>query len=101
MGIKKKYSTSKTECKVTFKVPKNLAGSFKKINLVGDFNSWNQKAQTMTKLKSGDFSITIDLESGREYQFRYLADKTEWLNDDSPDRLVTNEFQGQNSVVAV
>jgi 1,4-alpha-glucan branching enzyme len=101
MSLKKKYLASKPECKVTFKLPRSVTESFKQVNIVGDFNGWDPQAHPLTKLKTGDFSITIGLKSGREFQFRYLADKTEWLNDDQPDRLVTNEFQGQNSVVAI
>ena len=101
MSLKKKYLESKPECKVTFKLAKNVTNSFKEVSLVGDFNSWDQKAHPMKKLKSGEFSLTINLKKGNDYQFKYLANKKEWLNDEEADQLVTNEFQGQNSVVTI
>lgn len=101
MSLKKKYLASKPECKVTFKLTKELANSFEEVNLVGDFNSWDQQANPMKKLKSGDFTVTINLQKGNDYQFKYLANKNEWLNDEEADQLVTNEFQGQNSVVTI
>jgi 1,4-alpha-glucan branching enzyme len=101
MSLKKKYLASKPECKVTFKLDKDVAGDYKEVTLVGDFNNWDQSKHQMKKLKSGDFSITINLENGNDYQFKYLANKTEWLNDDEADQLVVNEFQGHNSVVTV
>lgn len=100
MSIKKKYLASKPECKVTFKLSKD-AGSFNEVSLVGDFNKWDPKANTMKKLKSGDFTVTLNLQKGSDYQFKYLADAKEWLNDSESDKLVANEFQGENSVVTV
>lgn len=101
MSLKKKYLASKPECKVTFKLSNGKASAYKEVSLVGDFNNWDKEKHPMKKLKSGDFSITISLEKGNNYQFRYLADKTEWLNDSEADRLVTNEFQGKNCLVTI
>ena len=54
------------------------------MNLTGDFNNWNVNCDEMNALKDGLFSDT-DLESGREYQFRYLLDGTTWINDEEAD----------------
>jgi RNA recognition motif-containing protein len=35
----------------------------------------------MKKLKTGVFTATLNLEKGREYQFRYLLDKKKLIND--------------------
>ena len=101
MSLKKKYLASKPECKVTFKLEKNGANDFNEVSLVGDFNNWDQSAHPMKKLKSGDFSVTLNLEKGKDYQFKYLANKTEWLNETEADSQVANEFQGQNSLVTI
>ena len=56
----------------------------------------------MAKLKRGAFTITLDLDIGREYQFRYLVDGTEWKNDEAADRYVPSPYPGvENSVVVV
>ncbi len=101
MSLKKKYSSTKPECKVTFRLEKALANEFDDVYLVGDFNNWSVDEHPMKKLKSGDFTISINLECDKNYQFRYLADKAEWLNDSEPDSLIANEFSGQNSLLTI
>ena len=50
MSIKRKYLKSKPKCKVTFRVPKEAVNSAKSINLVGDFNNWDEYANPTTLL---------------------------------------------------
>lgn len=102
MAITKKTMKSKPVCKVTFQFPKDGAESFqaKKINLVGDFNNWDQGSMPMKKQKDGSFSVSLELEKGREYQFKYLINENTWENDWSADKYVTSPFSGtENSVV--
>ena len=100
--LKKKYLKSKPVCKVSFEVTKEAAKAAKKVVLVGEFNGWNTKASPMKKLKNGKFTAVVDLEPGREYQFRYLLDDKVWENDWNADRYVRNEFGNcENSVVVV
>lgn len=100
MSIKKQYLKSKPVCKVTFKVGKELAGDASNISLLGEFNDWSDSANELKKLKDGSFSTTVDLESDREYQFRYLADGRNWLNEDEADGYVPSGFgDAQNAVI--
>jgi len=102
VSIKKKYLKSKPVCKVSFEIPKEAAQEAKKVAIVGEFNEWNTKAVTMKKLKNGNFTAVLDLEPGREYEFRYLIDDKAWENDWDADRYVRNEFGDcENSVVVV
>lgn len=102
MSIKKQYLKTKPLCKVTFKVEKELASESLKVNLVGDFNNWNEDADEMKALKDGSFSATLDLETGREYQFRYLADGSNWLNEREADNYVPSGFgDAENAVVVL
>ena len=56
----------------------------------------------MKKLKSGVFKATVKLETGKEYQFRYLIDGTTWENDWEADKYVPNTMSFEdNSVVAL
>lgn len=96
--LKKQHLKSKPVCKVTFTLPESIKAET--AHLVGDFNSWDEKATPMKLVKkSGQFSISLDLEVGREYQFRYLVNSTEWRNDEQADKYVPNPFSGDNSVV--
>lgn len=102
MSLKKKYLKSKPVCKVSFILPKDAVKTAKKVAIVGDFNSWDEKAHLMKKLKNGSFTSTIDLESGKDYQFRYLIDGKKWENDWVADDYVPNAYAGvENSVVSV
>ena len=72
--IKKQFLKTKPEANVTFNLPKEAASGAAKVALVGDFNDWDTTATEMKKLKTGAFKATIKLETGKEYQFRYLID---------------------------
>ncbi len=98
---KKEYLKTKPECKVTFKVSKKMAGEASKIALVGDFNTWSPKKDPMKKLKNGDFTISINLPVGNEYQYRYLIDGQIWMNDEMAEKYLPNNIDGDNSVVIV
>jgi len=102
MSLKKKYLKSKPICKVSFSLPKDAVKSAKQVAIVGDFNAWDKKANFMKKLKNGSFTSTIDLEAGKEYQFRYLIDGELWENDSVADGYVPTEFgDADNSLLIV
>ena len=83
---------------VTFSLPAEIQGE--RVYLVGDFNNWDETAQPMLRDDDGSFFITLELEKGREYQFRYLINNDEWHNDWHADRYVPNPYSGDNSVVS-
>lgn len=102
MGIKKQYLKSKPVCKVTFRLPAEAANGAKKVTVVGDFNHWDKNATKMKKLKSGEFKAVVELEPGREYEYRYFVDDKEWENDWDADKYVPTPYgEGDNSVVVV
>ena len=93
---------SKPLCKVTFKLDKETAGQAETAFVVGDFNSWNPTGHPMKALKSGGFTTTIDLESGKEYEFRYLLGEDNWQNEVEADKVATTPFQdAENSVLVL
>jgi 1,4-alpha-glucan branching enzyme len=100
--MKKEYLKSRNGCKVTFRLPKIAAPKAKSVCIVGDFNDWNIYANPMKKLKRGDFTITLELQPGREYQFRYLIDGSDWENDWNADKYVKSPFgDSDNSVIVL
>lgn len=102
MSIKKQYLKSKPVCKVTFKVGKEEAQGANKISVLGDFNQWNENEGEMKPLKDGSFSTVVELETGKEYQFRYLADGNNWLNEPEADSFVPSGFgDAQNAVISL
>ena len=101
MSLKKQFLKTKPVCKITFVLSKNITASANHVNLTGDFNNWDIESIPMKKTKSGEFSVSIDLEKGKEYQFKYIIDGKEWLNEMEADKFVLNEFQSENSVVVL
>ena len=100
MSITKEYLTDKGVCKFT--LPQDIANSSKKACIVGDFNNWDQKQTPMRKRRDGILSATVELPTGKEYQFRYLIDGTRWENDNEADKQVPSTFQdAENSVVVI
>jgi 1,4-alpha-glucan branching enzyme len=102
MRIKKKYLKSGPTCKVTFNLPKEAVPEARSITIVGDFNNWSETDTPLKKLKNGTFTVTIDLQRDREYQYRYLVDSTKWENDWNADKYVPTPYgDSENSVVVV
>jgi len=100
MSIKKQFLKSKPVCKVTFKVPKSLGEKADCAHVVGDFNGWSISATPMKKLKAGEFSATLNLETNHSYQFRYLLGDAEWGNDpDADEQTPTPYGDSYNSVI--
>jgi 1,4-alpha-glucan branching enzyme len=102
MSISKKPLKGKDVTKVTFKAEKDLVPGAQTVSLVGDFNGWDQSAHPMKGTKTGSFSIAVDLESGKSYEFRYLVDGQQWVNDPEADSHTTSPFpDAQNSVLSL
>lgn len=102
MSIKKQFLKSKPICKVTFTINSELVNGGKEVAILGEFNNWDPSENTMRRLKDGSFTKTIELETGHDYQFRYLVDGERWINDPEADRF---QYSGvaaeENSVVTV
>lgn len=97
--LKKNYSKTGSSCRVTFKVPAEIEAD--RVAVLGEFNEWSEDAHPMKKLKNGSFSVTLSVDAGQEYRFRYLLDDGRWINDEAPDQLVPNRFGGQDCVLSV
>lgn len=55
----------------------------------------------MKKLKNGSFSVTLSLQAGNSYPFRYVLNGNTWVNDEEADSYLPNEYGEENSVVVV
>lgn len=83
--------------RVTFALPATIWADM--IHVVGDFNGWDERA-TPLRLTDSGWMATVELEPGRDYQYRYLLDGSEWHNDWQADRYEPNAYGGDNSVVS-
>jgi 1,4-alpha-glucan branching enzyme len=102
VSIRKQYLKSKSVCKATFRIPEETGNSAKIAHIVGEFNNWTFFSTPMKKLKSGAFTTTLDLEPGKEYQFRYLLDQKIWENERDADKSVSSPYgDSENSVIVI
>ena len=98
--IKKQFLKNKPVCKATFTFPAEAAPKAKTVELVGDFNDWNTEKAVRMKKQKDVFKAVVELEAGKEYQFRYLIDGQAWENDWEADAYVATPFGVDNSVVS-
>lgn len=85
--------------RVTFELPASIWAA--RVTLVGDFNHWDTGSHELRQSSTdGTWRITIELEAGREYQFRYLIDGRDWQTDWHADGNAPNGYGGYNSIVA-
>ena len=101
MSLKKQFDEKNPLCKVTFSLAKGMTNSAFRVNLAGDFNDWDTENIPMKKMRNGEYTASVDLKKGREYEFKYLIDGSGWINDKEADKYVQNRFQTENSVVIV
>ncbi len=99
MSVQKQFLKSKQACKVTFSLPKEAANGATDVKLLGDFNNWEVEKAIAMKPKNGEYLATLELETGKEYQFRYLIDNKIWENDSAADKYAPTPFGVENSVV--
>jgi 1,4-alpha-glucan branching enzyme len=84
--------------RVTFELPSTMWAE--RVNLVGEFNDWDTTATPMTRGRSdANWKVTIELEKGRCYRFRYLVEGREWYNDWHADDHMENPYGSYDSVV--
>lgn len=82
--------------RVTFAIPASVWADT--IHLVGDFNEWNERSHPLT-LDEEHWKVTLELEEGREYRYRYLFNRAEWRADSNADKYLPNSYGGYDSVV--
>lgn len=97
----KRYLKTSPVCRVSFRLPAEVAPGECAVHVAGDFNGWEIDATPMIRLKNGDYGVTVNLETGREYRFRYLIDGCRWENDWAADRYDPNPHGEFDSVVVV
>lgn len=88
---------TKDKIRVTFTSP--IINDCECLYLVGDFNEWDAQSHPMEQAEDGTWSLTIPLDKGQVYQYRYYAENGNWLNDTDADDYQPNPFGSDNSVV--
>jgi len=92
-----KSRAAKGKASVTFTVDPQVGAQTAAV--CGEWNDWSPDADVMHRDSAGGFSLTVGLDAGRAYRFRYLLDGCRWDNDWAADAYQPNDFGGDDSVV--
>jgi 1,4-alpha-glucan branching enzyme len=77
-----KSTTGKNgKVRVTFAMPAIDCGEC--LYLVGWFNEWDESVYLMERTTEDSWSLTLELEPGCEYQYRFRTPDGRWLTDAS------------------
>lgn len=99
--LKKQYLKNKPTCKVTFSLPKEAVNGGTEVRVLGEFNNWTWEQGVPMKATKAEYKASVELDAGRQYEFRYLIDGTTWLNDWAADAYLATPYGVENSVVAL
>lgn len=100
--LKKDYSKTKKVCKVTFSLPTTAVQDGAEVRVLGDFNSWTWQSGLVMKAGKTEYTASIELALGANYEFRYAINNERWENDWAADAYVPSPFDGiNNSLVSV
>jgi len=84
--------------RVAFSLPADVAAD--RAAVCGEFTEW-RPGKRMRRARDGSWRVSVALDPGRAYRFRYLLDDERWENDSEADAYVPNPFGTEDSVVAV
>jgi 1,4-alpha-glucan branching enzyme len=85
--------------KVTFTLPADVQAQ--SVALCGDFNDWSAENIKLARDGDGSWRVTVALQPGHSYRYRYLVDGERWENAWHADRYVPNPYGSDDSVVLV
>jgi 1,4-alpha-glucan branching enzyme len=72
----------------------------KSVAVAGTFNNWNPKSYPMKAGAKGHWSCSVKLSPGR-YEYRFVVNGTQWVNDPVAKECCPNALGGQNCVLHV
>jgi 1,4-alpha-glucan branching enzyme len=84
---------------VTFTLPADVQAE--SVALCGDFNDWSAESIKLAHDGDGSWRVTVALQPGHSYRYRYLVDGERWENAWHADRYVPNPYGSDDSVILV
>lgn len=95
--IQKTYYKTKDYCKVKFSFSVENAET---IEVLGLNSNW-EEGVILSKKKDGTFAVEVQLPKDTTHEFKYLVNKTEWVNEPEADGVQADSFGGNNSLLVV
>lgn len=95
--LKRENVKGSDQVKVTFSIPNEPDQP--KVSVVGDFNNWDPAASPLVKRPNNTRSVSVTVDPGQHYRFRYYDADGNWFNDDSADAYEPNEHGSHNCLL--
>lgn len=68
------------------------------VQLVGDFNQWKIGVTPMSKNDDGIWTVTREFYFPGRYRYKFLVNKTHWIDDPLNSRFENDGYNGKNSL---
>lgn len=92
-----KRKLAKGKVRVTFTAP--AWEGVTQLNVAGDFNNWSTTEHPLAQGADGSWSAALSLDGGKKYQYRFVANGSDWRDDEAADEFSTNEYGSRNCIV--
>lgn len=93
-GMLKRRLDAAGKVKVTFALP----DSGECVSVVGDFNGWDPWVSPLRRRSNGTRSVSVALDPGKPYSFRYLADGR-FFDETDADSWSPNGYGDTHSII--
>lgn len=71
------------------------------VNLVGDFNDWDQTNIPLQRSEAGTWHASVKVEPGVEYRYKFIVDGDRWIEDPTHGMKQEDGFGGFNSILRI
>lgn len=95
--LKKRFFKTNDDCEVTFEFESDAATA---VALVCEANDWQPVEMKKAKTNGSPFKTKLRLPKDEQFQYLYLVDGQNWVNDETADAQMPNEYGATNSVVS-
>jgi len=71
------------------------------VSLVGSFNDWQTKEGEMVQIRPGLWEGVLDVPARGTHRYKFLIDRTRWINDPENPSRIEDGFGGFNSLITI
>ena len=75
--------------------------SAREVALVGSFNAWQSKDGEMVQIRPGLWEGVLDVPARGTHRYKFLINRSRWINDPENPLRIEDGFGGFNSLIAI
>ena len=73
----------------------------REVALVGSFNDWQTKDGEMVQIRPGLWEGVLDMPARGTHRYKFVIDRSRWINDPENPSRIEDGFGGFNSLIAI